>query len=165
MASTELRLPTPPDDFAGDLIRPGDPRYHDARRIFNAMIDRRPAVIAQCATTQDVGAAIRLGHEHGLEIAIRGGGHGVAGTALADGGIVIDLRHMNRVTVDPRARTATAGGGATMSDLDRATEPHGLATTGGPLPRSEGPRSPCLEACRMPSGRRFRRTEHAHRRP
>jgi FAD/FMN-containing dehydrogenase len=88
-------------------------------------------VIAQCATTGDVARAVEVGRSLGLEIAVRGGGHGVAGKALTDGGIVVDLRRMTTVTVDPAARTARVSGGATMSDLDRATEPYGLATTGG----------------------------------
>ncbi len=117
--------------FSGRVLRPATAEYDEARTIFNAMIDRRPGVIAQCENVGDVAHAIRFGRELGLEIAVRGGGHGVAGTALTDGGIVVDLRRMNEVTVDPEARTATVGGGATMSDLDRATEPHGLATTGG----------------------------------
>jgi FAD/FMN-containing dehydrogenase len=117
--------------IAGTVILPGDPGYDEARIVFNAMIDRRPGVIVQCADRQDVVHAVRFGRAHGLEIAVRGGGHGVAGKALTDGGIVIDLRRMNAATVDPEARTVTLGGGATMSHLDRATEPHGLATTGG----------------------------------
>jgi FAD/FMN-containing dehydrogenase len=117
--------------FAGELILPGDTAYDDARAVFNAMIDRHPAIIAQCETVDDVVRAIGFGRDEGLAIAVRGGGHSVAGKALVDGGLVIDLRRMNRVSVDPVARTATVAGGATMSDLDRATEPHGLATTGG----------------------------------
>jgi len=119
------------DGFAGVLLEPGAAAYDDARALFNAMIDRRPALIAQCASTEDVVAAVRFGREAGLEIAVRGGGHGVAGRALCDDGLVIDLRRMNGVAVDPAARVAVVGGGATMSNLDRATEPHGLATTGG----------------------------------
>jgi FAD/FMN-containing dehydrogenase len=117
--------------FAGEIILPGDAHYDEARTIFNAMIDKRPGVIAQCASVEDVAAAIRFGRERSLEIAVRGGGHGVAGRALTNGGIVIDLRKMNAVSVDPDRRTATVAGGATMSHLDRATEPYGLATTGG----------------------------------
>lgn len=131
MAVTELDCSSLRDRFGGSLILPSDGEYDEARTIFNGMIDRRPAVIAQCENTEDVARAIRFGRERGLEIAVRGGGHGVAGRALSDGGLVIDLRRMKTVTVDPGARTATVAGGATMSHLDRATEAYGLATTGG----------------------------------
>ncbi len=117
--------------FTGQIIVPGDPDYDEARTIFNAMIDKRPCVIAQCAGVDDVVRAVRFGRDLGLEIAVRCGGHGVAGRALTDGGLVIDLRQMNAVSVDPEARTATVAGGATMSHLDRGTQPYGLATTGG----------------------------------
>src|SRR5215218_1345916 len=117
--------------FAGEIILPDDPGYDAARTLFNAMIDKRPGVIAQCASVDDVTATVRFGRENSLEIAIRGGGHGVAGWALTDGGIVIDLRRLNRVTVDPEQRTAVVAGGATMSHLDRAAESHGVATSGG----------------------------------
>lgn len=117
--------------FVGQIIVPGDPEYEDARKVFNAMIDRRPGIIAQCANTQDVVRAVDFGRNLGLEIAVRGGGHSVAGKALTNGGLVIDLRRMNAVTVDPEAQTAVVAGGATMSHLDRATQVHGLATTGG----------------------------------
>ncbi len=119
------------DGLAGRVIVPTDLSYGRACSVFNAVIDRRPALIAQCENAEDVAKAIRFGRDHSLEIAVRGGGHSVAGMALADGGLVIDLRRMNTVTVDPEARTATVAGGATMSDLDRATAPHDLATTGG----------------------------------
>lgn len=118
-------------EFSGQIIAPGDPGYGEARTIFNAMIERRPGVIAQCANVNDVVRALHFGRQLGLEIAVRGGGHGVAGKALTDGGLVIDLRRMNAVSVDPVARSAIVAGGATMSDLDRATGLHGLATTGG----------------------------------
>jgi FAD/FMN-containing dehydrogenase len=118
-------------DFTGKIIVPDDPAYDEARTIFNAMIDKHPGVIAQCATVDDVVRAVQFGRNLGLEIAVRGGGHGVAGKALTDDGLVIDLRQMKAVSVEPDARTATVAGGATMSHLDRATEPHGLATTGG----------------------------------
>ncbi|WP_131741829.1 FAD-binding oxidoreductase [Actinomadura roseirufa] len=117
--------------FAGDVLLPGTPGYDDARTLFNAMIDRRPAVIAQCADTGDVARAIGFARDRGLEIAVRGGGHGVAGTALSEGGLVVDLRRMNRTRVDADARTVRVGGGATMSDLDRATQPYDLMTMGG----------------------------------
>ncbi len=115
----------------GQVIVPADGGYDDARTLFNAMIDRRPAVIVQCEGRSDVVHAVAFARAHGLEIAVRGGGHGVAGTALTEGGLVVDLRRMNHVSVDSDARTAVVGGGATMSHLDRACQPHGLATTGG----------------------------------
>ncbi|MCG8364201.1 MAG: FAD-binding oxidoreductase, partial [Pseudanabaenales cyanobacterium] len=119
------------DGFTGAIITPDDPTYDEARKIFNAMIDRRPSIIAQCACVDDVVRSIHVARHHGLEIAVCGGGHGVAGKALTEGGLVIDLRQMCSVSVNPSARTVTVGGGATMSHLDRGTEPYGLATTGG----------------------------------
>jgi FAD/FMN-containing dehydrogenase len=116
--------------FTGRIIMPGDPEYGDARTIFNAMIDRQPSVIAQCANADDVVRAILFGRNLGLEIAVRGGGHGVAGDALTEGGLVIDLRRMNAVSVDPEARTAIVAGGAPAHHLDQAAGRHGLATTG-----------------------------------
>ncbi|MFZ0141198.1 MAG: FAD-binding oxidoreductase [Aeromicrobium sp.] len=119
------------DGFGGNLLEDGDDGYDDARSIFNAMIDRRPALIAQCESVSDVQAALAHAQANGLEIAIRSGGHSVAGASSVDGGLVIDMRRMNSVEVDPEARTATVAGGATWSDFDRATQEHGLATTGG----------------------------------
>jgi FAD/FMN-containing dehydrogenase len=119
------------ESLSGRIILPDDPTYDQARTVFNAMVDKRPAVIAQCASVDDVMRAVRFGRERDLEIAVRGGGHSVAGKALTEGGLVIDLHLMNTVSVDPQARTATVDGGATMSLLDRATQPYGLATTGG----------------------------------
>ncbi|MGW3466304.1 FAD-binding oxidoreductase, partial [Streptomyces olivaceoviridis] len=119
------------EDLVGDVLAPGDLGYEEARAVFNAMVDRRPAVIARCADATDVVRAVRFGRELDLHIAVRGGGHGVAGTALGDGALVVDLRRMHRVTVDPAAEAVRVEGGATMSHLDRATQPYGLATTGG----------------------------------
>jgi len=118
-------------DLRGEVIAAGEAPYDEARTVFNAMIDKRPAVIAACADADDVVTALRFAHDAGLEVAVRGGGHSVAGLGLTDGGLVIDLRPMNAVVVDPEERTATVAGGATMSHLDRATERYGLATTGG----------------------------------
>ncbi|MFI9829847.1 FAD-binding protein [Streptomyces sp. NPDC051913] len=119
------------EQLVGDVFAPGDSGYDEARTVFNAMIDRRPAVIAQCVDEADVVRAVRFGRDLDLPIAVRGGGHSVAGMALNDGGLVVDLRHMREVTVDPAAQAVRIAGGATMSDLDRTCQPHGLATTGG----------------------------------
>ncbi|MFC8665589.1 FAD-binding oxidoreductase [Streptomyces sp. NPDC057199] len=119
------------EDLAGDVLAPGDPGYDEARTVFNAMIDRRPAVIAQCANEADVARSVRFARDLDLKIAVRGGGHSVAGMALNDGGLVVDLRRMHEVTVHPGAAAVRVGGGATMSHMDRATEPYDLATTGG----------------------------------
>ncbi|MCX4968504.1 FAD-binding oxidoreductase [Streptomyces sp. NBC_00654] len=118
-------------DLTGDAFAPGDAGYDEARTVFNSMIDRRPAVVAQCVSPADVARALRFARDNGLEIAVRGGGHSVAGMSVSDGGLVVDLRRMHDVTVAPRAASAQVGGGATMSDLDRATQPYALATTGG----------------------------------
>jgi FAD/FMN-containing dehydrogenase len=119
------------DNLRGTAIVEGDEAYDESRTVFNAMIDRRPAVIVQCEGASDVAQALAFARDRDLEVAVRGGGHSVAGMAVANGGIVIDLRRMNAVEVDPDAKTAVVGGGATMSHLDRACQPHGLATTGG----------------------------------
>ncbi|MFY4719655.1 FAD-binding oxidoreductase [Streptomyces sp. LaBMicrA B280] len=118
------------EDLAGDVLAPEDPGYDAARAVFNGMIDRRPAVIARCAGAADVVRAVRFARELDLPVAVRGGGHGVAGSALGDGALVVDLRRMRGVTVDPVAQAVRVEGGATTSDLDRATEPYALATTG-----------------------------------
>lgn len=124
-------LKTLRDSFSGTLLTPDQAGYDESRSCFNAMIDRHPGLVAMCRTPDDVAAAVAFGRKTDSEIAVRGGGHGVAGTCTTEGGLVIDLRHMRGVTVDPAARTATVAGGATMADLDAATQPHGLATTGG----------------------------------
>jgi len=113
------------------VIRPEDAGYDDARALFNAMIDKRPAVIAQCATADDVVAAVRFGRESGLPTAVRSGGHSVAGTSTIDGGLVVDVRNLKGADVDPAARTVRCGAGLTWGEFDAATQEHGLATTGG----------------------------------
>jgi FAD/FMN-containing dehydrogenase len=119
------------DGFQGRVILPRDEAYDEARTLFNAMIDKRPAVIAQCASVDDVGAAVRFGRETGLPTAVRSGGHSVAGMSTVENGLVIDLRNMKAVSVDAAERTARCGAGVTWGELDRATQEHGLATTGG----------------------------------
>ncbi|MBN0047266.1 FAD-binding oxidoreductase [Streptomyces actuosus] len=119
------------EDLAGEVFTPSDPGYDEARIVFNAMIDLRPAAIAQCANESDVVRSVRCARELDLPVAVRGGGHSVAGMALGDGAFVVDLRRMHEVTVDPAAEAVRVQGGATMSHLDRATEPYRLATTGG----------------------------------
>jgi FAD/FMN-containing dehydrogenase len=119
------------DRISGKVIGPNDDGYDAARQTFNATIDRRPAAIVQCRSTPDVVAAVRAARNSGFAIAVRGGGHGVAGHAVADGALVVDLREMRRVDVDPARRVARAQGGALWEDVDRATTAHGLATTGG----------------------------------
>jgi FAD/FMN-containing dehydrogenase len=117
--------------FAGELLAPGDESYDEARKIWNGAIDRRPALIACCRSADDVVAALRLARERDLLVAVRGGGHGVAGLAVCDDGLVIDLSAMRGVAVDPAARTARAQAGALWGDVDGATQEHGLATVGG----------------------------------
>jgi FAD/FMN-containing dehydrogenase len=119
------------DGFAGDVLADGESGYEDARAIFNSMIAKRPAAIAQCKGADNVRAALAFARENGLEVAVRGGGHSVAGACLTDGGLTIDLRRMNAVSIDPEALTATVQGGAAWGDFDRACQPHGLAATGG----------------------------------
>ena len=125
-AAEELR-----QGFTGPVLDPEHSGYDEARSVFNAMIDRRPALIAQCESATDVAAALAFARDWGLDVAIRSGGHSVAGAGLCEGGLVIDMRRINGVSVDPDTRIATVGGGATWSDFDRATQPHGLMSTGG----------------------------------
>jgi FAD/FMN-containing dehydrogenase len=117
--------------FAGQLVAPGDPDYDRARRVYNGAIDRRPALVARCRGTADVVAAIHYGREQGLPIAIRGGGHSVAGHGTCDGGIVVDLSGMRGVRVDPAAQTVRVQGGATLGDVDRESQLFGLAVPSG----------------------------------
>jgi FAD/FMN-containing dehydrogenase len=116
------------DSLHGRLLTRGTPGYDDARTIWNAMIDRRPALIASCVDTSDVANAVRFARENSLLTSIRGGGHNVAGNAVSDNGFMIDLSPMKSVVVDPATRTARVGAGATLADVDRATQEHGLAT-------------------------------------
>jgi FAD/FMN-containing dehydrogenase len=115
----------------GPVIAPDDPGYDDARSIWNALIDRRPALIVQCSGAADVVDAVNFAREQGLVLSIKAGGHNVAGNAVNDGGIVLDLSSMRGVTVDPAARTVRVQGGATWGDLDRETQLFGLAVPGG----------------------------------
>jgi FAD/FMN-containing dehydrogenase len=117
--------------FAGELIQPGDARYETARRVWNGMVDRKPAMIARCAHEDDVVAALRFARERGLPVAVRGGGHNVAGNAVCDGGAVIDLSAQKGIHVDPSLRIARARPGVLLGELDRATQASGLATPTG----------------------------------
>ncbi len=115
----------------GQLIEPGDATYETARKVYNAMIDRRPRLIARCADVSDVITALRFGRENSLLVAVRGGGHNAGGLGSCDDGLVIDLSLMRYTRVDPAARTVRVGGGATWGDVDHATHPFGLATPSG----------------------------------
>ena len=119
--------------IAGDLITPEDDGYDAARRVWNADIDRRPALIVRCLSAEDVSAAVTFAVDQGLEIAVRGGAHSMSGSSTVDDGIVIDLSRMNSVVVDPGARRARVGGGALLADLDAATQEHGLAVPAGAI--------------------------------
>jgi FAD/FMN-containing dehydrogenase len=114
--------------LTGPLLTPDSPGYDEARTIWNAMIDRRPGLIVRCMGTADVARAVRFARAHDLLVAVRGGGHNIAGSALCDGGLMIDLSLMRDVRVHPATRTARVEAGATLADVDRATQAHGLAT-------------------------------------
>lgn len=124
---TTTRIP----GFLGDVVTPRHPEYDAARAVWNGAVDRRPAMIARCRGAADVAEAVRFARDHDLEVAVRGGGHNVAGTASCDDGIVIDLSAMRAVSVDLRTTTVRVEGGALWGDVDHATQAHGLATTGG----------------------------------
>src|SRR6476661_5258016 len=117
--------------FRGQLLEPGNAGYEEARKVHNGLVDKRPALIAQCADATDVADAIRLTQRLGLEVAIRGGGHNVAGRATIDGGVMIDLAPMKQIRIEPKNRRARAQGGVTWGELNRETQRHGLAVTGG----------------------------------
>ena len=116
------------EKLRGRLLRPGDDGYDAARTVFNAMIDRRPALIARPADAEDIRRAVVFAREHGLALSVKGGGHNVAGTAVRDGGLMLDLSSMQAVSVDPERRIAVAEPGLLLADLDRASQAHGLAT-------------------------------------
>ena len=118
-------------EFRGELLTPGSDGYDAARRLWNGMIDRRPAVIARCTGPEDVMAVVRFAARENIYPAVRAGGHGAAGLASVDDGLVIDVSPMKRIEVDANARTATAESGLTWGEFDRSTQAHGLATTGG----------------------------------
>ncbi len=115
----------------GEVHGPGDTGYDEARTIWNAQIDRRPAVVVMATSTDDVATALAFAREHGLEVSVRGGGHNTGGYAVGDDGLMINLARMNAVKVDVANARAKVGGGALLSDLDSATQAHGLATPGG----------------------------------
>jgi FAD/FMN-containing dehydrogenase len=165
----------------GDLLLPDDPGYDEARTLFNAMIDVRPGAIARCAGADDVAACIAWARSTGTALSVRAGGHSVAGMSLCEGGLVIDVRGLRTLAVDPGARRVRAGAGLTWADLDAATQAHGLATTGGRvsttgvagltlgggsgwLERSYGLACDNLTAAELvlASGERVRADEHEH---
>jgi FAD/FMN-containing dehydrogenase len=117
--------------FSGQLLQPADTGYEEARKVHNGLVDKRPALIARCRGVADVVDAVSLARKLGLEVAVRGGGHNVAGRATVDGGLMIDLSPMKGISVDAKARTARVQGGVTWAELNRETQLHGLAVTGG----------------------------------
>jgi FAD/FMN-containing dehydrogenase len=117
--------------LTGDVLRPDHPAYNAARSLYNALIDKHPALIVRCRGASDVARALEFAHRHDLLVAVRGGGHNVAGQALCDGGMVIDLSGMKGIRVDPAGRSVRAEAGLTWGEFDRGTQEHGLATTGG----------------------------------
>jgi len=118
-------------EVSGAVLMPGEPGYDEARRVHNGLIDRKPAVIVRCTTTADVVDAVNFGRNRGLPISVRGGGHNVAGRAVVDAGLMIDLAPMKGIHVDPGEKTARAQPGLTWKEFNRATQLHGLAVTGG----------------------------------
>ena len=117
--------------FSGMLVGPEDSRYDELRRVHNGMIDRRPALIGRCLGSADIADAVNFARTRGLELAVRGGGHNVAGRAVCDGGLMLDMSLMKAIRVDPIRRTALAQGGVTWREFNRETQARGLATTGG----------------------------------
>ncbi|TVQ92140.1 MAG: FAD-binding oxidoreductase, partial [Bacteroidetes bacterium] len=128
---TDTEIKTFQASLRGELILPDSPGYEDARTIYNAMIDKQPAIIAKCANVGDVIAAVNFGREHRLDTAIRSGGHSGPGLALVDDGLVIDLSEMKGIRVDPENKTARVEAGCTWGDVDKVTHEFGLATVSG----------------------------------
>jgi FAD/FMN-containing dehydrogenase len=124
-------LATLDSNFTGELIRPDDPGYDEARQVFNGMIDKRPALIARCADAEDVRIALAYARDNDLIVAVRGGGHSTAGHSCCDDGVVIDTSPMKSIDIDVQRRTGRFGAGLTWGELDAATQEHGLAVTGG----------------------------------
>ena len=165
------------DQLRGEVIRPGDAGYDEARAVHNGTIDRRPGAIARCADVADVITAIRLAREDDALVSVRGGGHNGAGLGVCDGGLVIDLSSMRGIRVDPAAQTVRADGGCTLGDVDHATHAFGLATPSGIISttgisgsdarrRHRPPQPPLRAVGRQPpqrgcrAGRRFLRHRH-----
>ena len=117
--------------FSGQLLQPGEAGYEEARKVHNGLVDKRPALIARCRGVADVVDSVKLGRDLGLEVAVRGGGHNVAGRATVENGLMIDLAPMKGIHVDPSRKTVQAQGGVTWAELNRETQLHGLAVTGG----------------------------------
>src|SRR5579859_4241724 len=115
----------------GEVIRPSDPHYDEARKVYNGMIDKRPALIVRCVDVADVISGVNFARERHLALAVRGGGHNGPGLGTCDGGLVVDLSRMKGVRVDPANKTVRVEGGATWGDVDHATHPFGLATPSG----------------------------------
>ena len=130
-SAVDSALDTLASTMAGELVRPGDEAYDEARSVWNGMIDVRPVAIARCASTDDVRGAVRVARETVVPLAVRGGGHNVAGFGTIDKGIVVDLSPMNAVTVDAATQRVIVGGGAMLRDLDAATQAHGLVVPAG----------------------------------
>jgi FAD/FMN-containing dehydrogenase len=131
MALAEQSISDLASMLRGPVLTPASPEYDEVRQIWNGMIDRRPGFIVRCAGAADVMNAVRFAREQGLLVSVRGGGHNIAGSALCDGGMLIDLAPMRFVHVDPASRTARVGPGATLGDLDRETQAFGLAVPVG----------------------------------
>ena len=131
MATMERSVEMFAAGFGGVALTPADAGYDEARAVWNGSFDKRPAVIARCRTTADVGEVVSFARESGVELAVRGGGHSLAGLSSCDGGVVLDLSPMREVVVDPEARSARVQPGSTWADYDAATQAHGMASTGG----------------------------------